>query len=114
MTLTVTALERRIVDLPGRDGRRYCVIGPDMCIDFHGCDNVAGLEMHYTTKPSYMSDRKPDFEQCWLHGKPCWCDGTSLYATDYLLPLFSPDNIDPFWEALEHEWHSRHEQYFND
>ena len=110
-------LERRIVELKGE--LRYCVIGPDMCIDFHvfdidGFDKMAGLEMHYTTKPSYLSRRDPDFKKCWLHGKPCWCDGISSYATDYLLPLFDPDNLEPFWDLLEQDWNKRHKDCFND
>ena len=110
-------LERRIVEL--RNGKRYCIVGPDMCVDFHVTDlethdPIAGLEAHYRKRPAYMRDRPADFDKCWLTGEECWCDGTSLYATEWLLPMFDPKDIDGFWMVLEDEWHKRHKDAFGD
>lgn len=103
-------LERRIVD--NKHGQRYCIVGPKMAIDFHfseGIDHdiVAGLEMHYKECPSYLKGREPFSEQCWLTGTRCWGDGTSLYATEYLYPLFKEGGIDVFWPILEEEYERR-------
>ncbi len=103
--------ERKIVELRDNGEKRYCVIGPRMAVDFHfsnisGFDPVAGLECHYKQQPSYLAGREPFDEHCWLTGVRCWGDGTSLYATEYLLPLFREMGVEAFWSVLEQE-HTR-------
>ena len=109
--MTDSSFERRIVTLRNWDVR-YCIIGPRMAIDFHvsqldGYDVIAGLEMHYKERPSYMRERPADFAECWLTKTPCWCDGTSLYATEWLYPLFKALGIEAFWPTLEAEYRRR-------
>lgn len=111
-------LERRIVELP-RGGRRYCVIGPRMAVDFHfseigGWDVTAGLECHYKVPPSYLKGKKPFDEHCWLTGVRCWGDGTSVYATEYLYPLFREGTLDEFWPILEEEHNRRDRDAFGE
>lgn len=113
------ALERRIVDLPRGGGRRYCVVGSRMAVDFHvthitGHDPIAGLEMHYRQRPSYLDDQAAHFDKCWLTDAPCWCDGTSLYATEYLLPLLAEGGIEDFWPVLEAELRRRDRDAFGE
>lgn len=105
-------LERKIVDLPHGNGKRYCVIGPRMAVDFHfsECipgDVVAGLEMHYKECPSYLEGQEPFSEHCWLTDARCWGDGTSLYASEYLYPLFESLGVEDFWPILEEELRRR-------
>ena len=113
----VSPLERRVVELP--TGTRYCVIGPRTAVDFHfskinGWDVSAGLECHYIQKPSYQGDREPFSENCWLTGVRCWGDGTSLYATEFLYPLFAEMGLDAFWRILEDEHNKRDHDAFGE
>ncbi len=45
-----------------------------------------GLEIHYREPPDYMAKRAPSHDKCHLIGQPCWHDGTSLYASEVLIP----------------------------
>ena len=112
-------LERRIVDLRGE--KRYCVLGPDMAIDFHfsiieeDWGPNAGLEMHYKIRPAYLAGQEPFANQCYLTGGMCWGDGTSLYATEWLYPLvvhWRGSEVEIDWAILENEWHRRHRNAF--
>lgn len=110
--------ERKIVTLKNGDVR-YCVLGPKMGVDFHVSDldrayPIAGLESHYRECPSYMEGKEPFTQECWLHGGVCWGDGTSLYATEQLLPLFDPKDIESFWPVLENEYRRRLRDAFGD
>ena len=117
-------LERRVVDLENGGGRRFCVLGPDMAIDFHVSDTgsfgpSAGLEMHYKVKPSYLSEQDEPFsKECWLTGVTCWGDGTSMYATDVMLPYYDvrhgKEQEEFFWEMMDREWQKRHDNAFAD
>lgn len=115
----MSILERRVVDLPNSHGRRYCVVGPKMAVDFHFSeglpgDVIAGLESHYTECPSYMEGKEPFAEQCWLTGVRCWGDGTSLYATEFLYPLFREMGVEDFWPVLEEEYRRRFRDVFGE
>ena len=55
---------------------------------FKGSSPTGGLEYHYRTPPSHMVDEVP--HNCWLIHGACWHEGTSLYATDTLWPMFEP------------------------
>jgi hypothetical protein len=111
--------KRKIVELRNNGEKRYCVIGPRMAVDFHftainGYDTVAGLECHYKQQPSYLAGQEPFDEQCWLTGVRCWGDGTSLYATEYLLPLFQSLGVEAFWPFLEEEHRRRDRDAFGE
>lgn len=56
-------------------------------------DDSAGLEMHWRVPPPHMETEAPSHDKCHsLGGPPCWHDGTSLYATEQLLPLVDFSN----------------------
>lgn len=64
---------------------------------------MGGAETHYANPPDYMSDKKPSHEHCWLLGKPCWHDGSSLYFSENIAPaLPAPCSDHP--HAMT-EWH---------
>lgn len=111
----MSQLERVVKEVQGE--KRYCVVGPRLAVDFHfseldGFNPIAGLECHYKQQPSYLDGKEPFSEQCWLTGVRCWGDGTSLYATEYLLPLFREGTLDEFWPILEREHDKRDRDAF--
>lgn len=57
-----------------------------------GREWMGGVETH-SAKPFDYSNEKPDHECCWLLGKPCWHDGTSLYFSERIAPML--EGIDP-------------------
>lgn len=101
-------LERRRIENVGET--RWCVIGDHGAVDFH-CLNepgpfgrVGGVEYHMRRAPSYSEQTTPDHEHCWLLGAPCWHDGTSLYASDVLIPLLERDGEDALFAQLERDY----------
>lgn len=85
------------------DYRVVCVLGG---INFHytdGYDNSAGLEVHYRTPPDYMKENAPSNSPCSLIGAPCWHDGTSLYASEFLLPIIKGAKLDEAFNVLTNE-----------
>jgi len=47
-----------------------------------------GFETHYRNPPKYMADDSPSHDNCWVLKCPCWHDGTSLWATEYWIPMW--------------------------
>lgn len=101
-------LERRRIENEGET--RWCVIGRNGAVDFH-CLNeagpfgrVGGVEYHMRAAPAYSEKAAPDHENCWLIGCPCWHDGSSLYATEVLIPLLERSGDDAVWNQLEREY----------
>lgn len=96
---------------------RWCVIGPAGAIDFHmnqqplpnGMGWIGGIEEHRRTPAKYQEWRRPDHAACWLLEGPCWHDGSSLYASDYLIPLYHALGEDGLWRQLEQEYRDRFE-----
>lgn len=70
-----------------------------------------GLETHYRAPPDYMAEQVPSQDKCWLLGGPCWHDGTSLYASENLIPfwLFDPHDHDRVFQRLAREYENRFE-----
>lgn len=67
-----------------------------------------GVETHSAVPFKYSSDKEtPDHSDCRLIGR-CWHDGTSLYAREYVIPLFQEKGADAVWSLLE----SRHSEEF--
>jgi hypothetical protein len=108
-------LEWRVVTLKAQSEYpdvRYCVLGPDGAVDFHVSrstpnDPIAGLECHYRSCPTYMRNKEPFSETCWLTGARCWGDGTTLYAMERLLPLLESLPTELFFRVLEDEYRKR-------
>lgn len=68
-----------------------------------------GLEVHYRSPPDYMADNAPSQDKCWLLGCPCWHDGTSLYASETLVPMWrvAPDDHKRMFEIMVREYESQ-------
>ena len=46
-----------------------------------------GIEVHHPTKVyEFLPDEAP-IEECWLTGKPCWPDGSSLQFEERIKPM---------------------------
>jgi len=102
---------------------RWIVVGPLGAIDFH-CTNidaltrmglprrerVGGVEFHRPTPETYQDQVKPDHESCWILGGRCWHDGTSLWASEYWVPLLERDGERAIWDALHVEYRRRFSQ----
>jgi hypothetical protein len=92
---------------------RWAVLGPLGAVDFHMTNRPVidhrsgGIEMHYRTPPDYMSDQAPSHEHCRLLDAPCWHDGSSLYASEVLIPYALTHTEDELWRLLEHEYRER-------
>lgn len=56
------------------------------------CESTAkwhgGLEVHYASPPGYMAGDDPSHTNCEVTGGRCWHDGTSLYASETLIPMW--------------------------
>lgn len=77
----------------------------------HGRDQQysGGLEIHHRAPPDYMRDDAPSQDKCWLIGGPCWHDGTSLYASETIIPfwLCAPNDHERMFRFLEGEYARR-------
>lgn len=70
-----------------------------------------GLEIHYRHPPDYMAGDAPSQERCWLLNAPCWHDGTSLYASESLIPRWL---IDQSHDAIKRMLEREYEQQFGE
>lgn len=101
------------------DETRWIVVGKEGAVDFHcshtdfaDCQSpwpqslgrTGGLEVHYSVPPDYMRDKAPHHEHCWILGGKCWHDGSSLYASEVLIPLLERDGEEAIWRQLQHEY----------
>lgn len=79
----------------------------------HGRDTrySGGLEQHSRVPPDYMADNAPSQDRCWLLGCPCWHDGTSLYASEFVIPfwLAAPNDHERMFQFLAREYSERFE-----
>lgn len=84
-------------------------MGQERAEKYGGERYVGGLETHYRSPPDYMADQAPSHPTCWLLKCPCWSDGTSLYASERLIPFWrlEPDNHDRIFAMLEREYEER-------
>lgn len=112
--------EEALVRLTREDGyeKRWIVVGNGGAIDFHcshGGTDIArrfgrsgGVEFHYRHPEDYMSAEYPcTHDHCWILGGKCWHDGTSLWASEYWVPLLERDGEAGVWAALEREYRRR-------
>ena len=53
---------------------------------------IGGIECHYSAAPEYMDPDKPSHDHCWLLGKPCWHDGSSLQFSEGVAPYLPNDD----------------------
>lgn len=104
----------------GNPNHVWTVIGARGAIHFHVSDMgerkadawdrySGGLEVHYRSAPDYMADQAPSQDKCWLIGCPCWHDGTSLYASETIIPfwLASPNDHERMFNFLIRDYENR-------
>ena len=79
----------------GSDRHYWELRGPDGGIHFHavtywdgGHSPACGLEIHRCAPASYQQGTAPHHIDCPVTGGRCWHDGTSLYASETLWPMF--------------------------
>lgn len=55
------------------------------------CDGrwIGGIEVHWPTTPEWAAAEKPHHEHCWVLGKPCWHDGSSLQFSEQIAPVLT-------------------------
>jgi len=76
---------------------------------------LGGIEYHWATAPDYMDAEKPSHEHCWLLGKPCWHDGSSLQFSEQIAPwLPERDTLDDWMhERITRELAYRYRETFS-
>lgn len=91
------AIHFHVTDMGEENGKKY------------GDRYSGGLEVHYRSPPEYMSDNAPSQDECWLIGCPCWHDGTSLYASETVIPfwLAAPNDHERMFQFLIRDYESR-------
>lgn len=76
---------------------RHCweLRGPEGGIHFHASISkdgayppACGLEIHRSAPARFQQGEAPDHIDCPVTGGRCWHDGTSLYASETLWPMF--------------------------
>lgn len=94
----------RIIVRGGRDSHTWTLIGDrggihvdawESSSNFRDDRWMGGIEAHAPT-----GDGKPSHEHCWLIGKPCWHDGSSLQFSEQIAP-YLPQPGAPF-ESRDH------------
>lgn len=95
--------------------KRWILVGTEGAVDFHVSHAIAqfaylgrtgGIEEHHRSRVPYM-DEKPSHDNCWILNGPCWHDGSSLYASEVLIPIFESGGESAIWIALRGEYISR-------
>lgn len=88
------AWEYRIVVRGGRENHFWGLIGNRGGIHVHAWESssswrderwMGGIERHSATRRDYDSE-SPSHDHCWLIGKPCWHDGSSLQFSEQVAP----------------------------
>lgn len=94
------AIHFHVTDMGEKHGEQY------------GNRYSGGLETHYRSPPDYMKDHAPSHDKCWLLQCPCWHDGTSLYASETLIPMWlaAPNDHERMFRMLEREYVDRFEK----
>ena len=86
----------------GGKQHRWFVSGEKIGIELRINENdkfgpSGGLECHYAITPPHMKGNSPHHPLCEVVGyRACWHDGSSMYATEYWIPM---------WEAAPHKHH---------
>jgi hypothetical protein len=70
-----------------------------------------GVEVHSKTRLYDFGDGKPDNDDCWLLGCPCWHDGSSLYFSERIEPFIRHaeqpfgSHINEYMNAIMYDWY---------
>lgn len=97
----------------GSRSHTYELTGREGAIHFHVTEFKPGewsgsLEEHRRVAPDGV-DRPPSQLNCRLLGGPCWHDGTSLYASEVLIPRWHTNfpNHDAVFQWMAREFDDR-------
>lgn len=91
----------KVITREGHDNHTWCLNGPRGGIHVDAWETtggwrderwMGGIEAH-----APIGDGKPSHEHCWLIGKPCWHDGSSLQFSEQIAPYLTPPGK-PFTE----------------
>lgn len=64
-----------------------------------------GLEIHSRKPLEHMYNSPPSQDHCWLLKSPCWHDGTSLYVTETVIPMWINREYDfDYWHQFLANW----------
>lgn len=102
----------------GTKEHRWELRGPQGGVHFHiGISRdmkyspTAGLEIHRCEPADYQRGEAPHHINCPVTGGRCWHDGTSLYATETLWPMFEVwlkhGDHEAIFRSLEGEYNDR-------
>ena len=104
----------RIERKPKNGTRRhsFAVVGSKGAVEFwfHVDDmECSGFEKHARSGDGHWlgTPDHPSHLNCELLGGPCWHDGTSLWASEFWVPLYKTGGADAIWRELECDYHQR-------
>lgn len=66
--------------------------------------HVGGVEAHRREPALYQDDSSKHDERSLLDGRPCWHDGTSLWASEYWLPLLEKVGEGAVFDEMERRY----------
>ena len=78
---------------------------------FKSGEFYGGVECHFPAPPSEYSPQEAPICDCWLTGKPCWPDGSSLAFTDNIEPFLRharrpfPDGVHSYINNILLDWY---------
>ena len=108
MTITPWGSENHMWELRGPNGGVHFHVNVQHDAKY---PPTAGLEIHRCAPADYQTGSAPHHINCPVTGGRCWHDGTSLYATETLWPMFADDlkcgDHKSIFLGLEHEYDSR-------
>jgi|SRR5581483_1880112 len=109
-----------LVKITREDGyeKRWILVGREGAVDFHvsherpeiahlGLGPIGGIEEHHRTPPDYMQADKPSHDHCWILNGKCWHDGSSLYASEVLIPRCLGQSDADVFDVLRGEYIQR-------
>lgn len=102
----------------GNPRHLWACIGPRGCVHLYVVDMgeksdydrySGGFEIHHRQPPEYMKNEAPSHDECFFLKQPCWHDGSTLYATETLIPYWQidPNDHDRMFACLEREYVKR-------
>ncbi len=66
-----------------------------------------GVEYHWPKRPAWERETSDGNPLCWITGRRCWHDGSSLQASEKYIPMFRACNenmnFDPLFQSLERQ-----------
>ena len=105
---------RRIERTPknGTQRHSFAVVGTKGAVEFwFHTDSMecSGFEVHSRSGEGHWTNMPdhPSHLKCELLDGPCWHNGTSLWASEFWVPLYEAGGPDAVWRRLEREYPER-------